>query len=72
MCVCMKSVAKQPTNLCIISVIYYFVYVPHFLKVHGACFPVEHLESLIDKINVTSRKRVWVRLDQLRFVEPRL
>ena len=29
----MKSVAKQPQNLCIISVIYWFMYVPHFLKV---------------------------------------
>ena len=33
MYVCMKSVAKQPQNLCIISVIYGFVHVPQFLKV---------------------------------------
>ena len=39
----MKLVTKQPQNLCIISVIYCFVYVPHFLKVHGAYFPVERL-----------------------------
>ena len=43
MCVYMKSVAKQPENLCIINVIYWFVYVRTSFPQGGAYFPVEHL-----------------------------
>ena len=53
MCVCIKTVTKQPQNLCIISVIYCFVCVPHFLMVYRvAYFPVEHL---IDKYHLKEK-----------------
>ena len=43
MCVPMNIVAKQPQNLCIISIIYCFVYVHTSFPQGGAYFPVGHL-----------------------------
>ena len=60
----MKSVAKQPQNLCIISVIYCFVYIPHFLKV-VLIFLWYTYNILIDKCHLKEKCLGKTRLVQV-------